>query len=507
MQPSSKALLWYFWRLSRVKIVLLVVLSAAAMAHFVMERGNQARPPYAYMDLCSQLCLVCGFGVLFLVQSRQRPFVPSSYLMTLSLSTGRYVAVLYGYVIIVIGVVSCAISAVHLRLFGNVIQFGLTEATLGFWQMPLLCVCLVCIMQSVIHLVGTRNELVMIPLVSALATIGFVSALPLLDPGNPEHTSLVRPALMGMILAWLCSWETVAAYRSQRWGSVVAALMSLSGRSCGRVRTFRTTGRALFWLGWRRHGRIFLVTALLGLFLMVAKIVAEETMIYWGTSLMPVRAAEYALFACLPMVLSGVILCFIVSAFRDSTDFLRTSGAYFLTLPIRSAAIARGRLFAMAFSLALALMFAVAGFAVLLRVVPPWLDVSSARIVFTFLAMAAAAWIGIWFGSVVVTVTITVELVVALFFPDQFLDDVLPTVAVTVALPLAVLILAASIYRGALDRTNAILMALVLPVALCLCAAFKPGIDEDTAVFYVAALLIPLPFAAAPLALDWVRRR
>ena len=228
------------------------------MALVAFGTGESRGAAAAYGNILFQVFLIVSVGGIGIMQGRERAFLPSPYLMTLPMTTGQYLSAFYAYLIVVVTLVSCLVSALHFKLFGNVIQGSLTEITLDFWEIPLLCVCLVCMIQSMYHLSGIRNELLFIPLGIAMILLAFVRALPLLDPGDTHGHSITRLSLAALFLAGACSYGSLKAYRCGRYDSAIDALMSWLETGKSRTQAFTTPERALFWFGWRRHGRIFL---------------------------------------------------------------------------------------------------------------------------------------------------------------------------------------------------------------------------------------------------------
>lgn len=198
MSPSVRILYWYFWRLSRWNIALLLAVCTAATLLVAIGTGDSPGAPAAYGNILLQVFLIVSIGGVSIMQGLQRAFLPSPYLMTLPITTGRYLAAFYGYLIAVIATVSCLMTAIHFNLFGNVIQGSLTEVTLGFYEIPLLCVCLVCMIQSLLHLSGIRNEFLFVPLGIAMIVLAFVRALPLLDSGISHGHSITRLSLVAL---------------------------------------------------------------------------------------------------------------------------------------------------------------------------------------------------------------------------------------------------------------------------------------------------------------------
>jgi|GEM_PF-2548733 len=516
MSPSQLRLFWYFWRLSRWNIVLLITICTATMALVAFGTGESRGAAAAYGNILFQVFLIVSVGGIGIMQGRERAFLPSPYLMTLPMTTGQYLSAFYAYLIVVVTLVSCLVSALHFKLFGNVIQGSLTEITLDFWEIPLLCVCLVCMIQSMYHLSGIRNELLFIPLGIAMILLAFVRALPLLDPGDTHGHSITRLSLAALFLAGACSYGSLKAYRCGRYDSAIDALMSWLETGKSRTQAFTTPERALFWFGWRRHGRIFLFGTL-GFCLLSWAFDVNAAFGHDARGFYITSNADEILspFVYMPILLSAAFLSTVVSLLRDNADFFKGRGAFLFTLPVRSAALARGRLLAMAASLTgvIAVTLAALLSAAVLMVTVGGVSINMLDFLIYGLGLLllteAAAWIAIWFTLVAMPLYVAllvVQAVSLLLFGEQQSMGTVLVMTLTGTVALAVLgILAAAFRRGVMDRANVLLLVVTLVPASFVPIFLSSRIPEGVAVLCVASFLIALPFAAIPLALDRIR--
>lgn len=495
MQSSVRALIWYFWRRSRWHIALPIVLIIyiALLAALLPGPPAPNPDPDPYRGLAVTIFYVVLYGAFLFVHRKGPPGVPSPYLMTLPLSMKRYAVVFHGYVIGIIGAISCALAWSSLHKSGNVQEAALPDLTFAFWQLPFVCVCLTCLVQGLSHVSATGDYRLLIPAALAATFSARACVLSMLD-----SEIIFVPALVALALAWACSYYGLTAYRCG-WSrsSLSPSLTALLDWGSGRTRTFASPGQALFWFGWRRHGCVLFAAMsavlLFHLALDLMHIAKDGDM----------AAADLADFVCLPFAFFCVLVCYVTMITHDRTDFLGSGSAYFLTLPVRSAAIARGRVLATALSLfslfllATALLFliglALSGlamglFPVVSRILPP----------------AAVAWIVVWSGFLFVP-TAGISDFVCTFIPGVPIEqDTLTMLLVTL---LAAVLLADALRRGVLGRTDASLMAAAWFVAIVLGVCLVQEMRQGNIRFWLATLLIPLPFVAVPLAIDSARHR
>jgi hypothetical protein len=514
MRPSSRAMMWYFWRLSRIKIVCLAVLCIAATAIIKNVQGHHPVHPYAYANLVAQLFLFCCAGVCLFAQSTGSAFVTPLHLLTLPLATRRYINLFYAYLITVAVLLSGALAALHLYLFGSVILRGPHTVVLAFWQLPLSCVCLACLLQSLVHLSGLKNELRLVPPALAMVAMAFLAALPLLNPGinNAHYYWILAGFAIGF--AWASSHLSIAAYRCGRYGESLASLIPAFDPSRGRTRDFASPGRALFWLAWRRHARSFPLWAVLFyligiLFGCCAFLVShgKHTFTGWygefGVMLLAMLSA--------PVLLSAAFLSNFLSYLRDREDLHTKGPGYFLTLPVRSVQIARGRLLARTLTLLLLFGVVMAMVPVINLTVPQQQQTFLPLAAYILLALLLVVWVVLWLGPVAVLFYVIPALVISLY--RHFLGvNTFAVYYIFPALVFAYLLLPATVFiaanrRKVLDRTQVILLGLALIPGVCECAPLLRAHPDSAALMFSGWLLFPLPFAAVPLALDWWRHR
>jgi hypothetical protein len=418
-------------------------------------------------------------------------------------------------------------TALHLYLFGNVLAETVPRVVLEFWQMPLLCVALACLVQSMFHLSGIKSEFRVVPMAIAAEVLAFVCILSVLDPGNMNEHRIEQSALVAILFAWASSRNSLNAHRNgiQRGG--IAALLERLDLGQGRTKALASPDRALFWLGWRRYGRMFPLWTL-GLGIMCLVLVGGTALIWresYGRSVDHGGSLIIYYFSTLPAVACATILSHVFILLRTREDFFGTGRGYFLALPVRSAALARGRLLALTLSVSVVAAVELALFAPFLyfNPGPAWDD-----IVFTMLPVILAVWLVLWFGLLLaggyvtsLLVLLCVALLSASEGSDRLVDYFLAGLAL-MSIATTALFLFRGIKRGVLNRLDwGLFTAACIPIAVVTALFVWPEplwIEPDdwrypvryllVSVLALGALLpVALPFVAAPVLTDWIRHR
>ena len=523
MKPSNRAMLWYFWKLSRRNILLLSMLSIAVT--FLMRRiaGGTPDASFAYVNFVGQVFLIALLGGCLFLWLRESSFLPHSSLFTLPLSTTRYLILFYGYVLAMVGAASCAAAALHFHLYGSMLSTLVREEMkLEFWQMPLVCVALACLIQSLFHLAGIKNELRAVPMAVALQVMAVVCLLPVLEPGDSSLQHIKYAPLPALLLAWACSHHALASHRSGRLDGRIVILLEWFGRGQGRTATFVSPDRALFWLGWRRYGRLLPLWSL-GLGLTSLALIGGSALIWQDQLFRGIdRGGPFIVYhlGTLPAVACATILSHIVILIRTREDLFGTGRGYFLALPARSAALSRGRLLAMALSVSVVLAAELALFAPVLHYTPVLMH---PNIILTMLLAPLLAWLVLWFGLLLAGVYLVFILAMVclavLVQPagGNQLEEYGLLVLATMSVATMALFLSRGIRRGLLSRIDWALCATVLAGCLAVTAFFawpEPAHWRGPipclliAVLALGALLpVALPFVAAPVLTDWIRHR
>lgn len=515
MRASSRAMLWYFWRMSRRNILLLMVasLATALFVHVAQEDLH-----FGYINLIVQTLLIAAFsGCLFLFGT-DRTFLPHPALLTLPMSTSRYLRLFYGYLIAITVAVSCAATTVHLQLFGDVLHQHAPRVVLHFWQLPLLCTALACLMQSLFHLSGIKNEFRVVPMAIAMEVLAFRCILPVLDVGHDSSQRLGGVAVFAILFAWASSYNSLVTHRNGRERGGIIALLEWLDLGRGRTRSFTSAGGALFWLGWRRCGRLFVLWALgltlvglgtIGVFLLIESVSSRS---YFANSFY-----SAALLAA-PMLVGGAaFLCHILLLMRGQQDLFGPGRAYFLTLPVRSTELTRGCTLSVALSVLLVvtsglLCLALAGSATPGRV---WLELSSTIMKFTPL-YTLGLWLLLWFGlALAVNYLISLPVMIGATILGVEMGENYALITLAAAgIAVSVYCLVRGIRLGLLRRVD---LGLFSGVCVLVLATVAAHVDKLSVLgprgflvaltCFCALLPVALPFIGAPLLMNWIRHR
>lgn len=562
MKPSSRAMIWYFSHQWRWVLPILALLSVSSAFLLRWMQGSEwgfdtlafmlgmSATPDSVMKLrdtvipvlnCVQFCLLAMFlGCMFLVNG-QNNHVPHNYLLTLPLSTRRFLTVSFCVPLSVVALMSGAAMALHFRLFGNTIGHQGTAAALRFWDLPLLCLAAAALLQGLFHLSLLKSEFRAIPMFLALGGMACLWEGCLIQlTGFMGHCSVVlAPAALFLSAAF--SHHALAAYRNGRLRGGIPALLEWFRMGRGRTRAFSSAGAALYWLGWRRHGRGFsLLTALFCPAGALVALVGAILVMYYNPShpSLDLMAVTREAFGGEPasgavggndnpaaLVLFWTLLVFGGAAFIShiwmvtpgNEELLGSGSAYYLTLPVRGADLARGRILAMATS-TVVVAAAGAGFLLLFVSIFPGTVLGSQQVLMLLpFVLAFGLWLILWFGFPISVVSLAFILGSGLV---QLLLDL--------QINLASCLLAAGVFSavvtafflalGILRRAMAWKDLLLFGVACLPClgiAAFiaaqnpLPNFPPLPYAFTVAMLALPvaLPFAAMPVAVNWIRHR
>jgi len=513
--------------MSRRNILLFSALCAAAALSIRMVQQEESVASYAYMNLIGQVFLTTILGGCLFMWGPDTSFVPAPWLLTLPLATRRYLVLFYAYVIVVVGTIACALTALHMHLFGNIIREDAPRVVLEFWQMPLLCVALACLVQSMFHLSGIKNEFRVIPMAIAAEVLAFVCVLSVLDPGNMNGHRIEQMAVAAVVFAWASSYSALSAHRNGKQRGGITALLEWFDLGQGRTSTFASPDRALFWLGWRRYGRMFPLWTL-GLGLMCLALISGAALL-WREPFInsPDFQGIMLVYAgTLPAVACATVLSHLFILIRTREDLFGAGRGYFLALPVRSAALARGRLLAITLSVSLVLAVELAlFFSVIYFSHTPPLDPDVAV---TILLATVAVWLVLWFGLILAggyVISLLVLACIGLMLDPtggQHMVDYFLSGLAFLSIATAALFLFRGIKRGLLNRLDWDLFA-----AACLPIAAVPvfllwtiPVWPDPTIWYnlvrylvisvlaLGALLpVALPFVAVPVLTDWIRHR
>lgn len=515
MRTSSRMMLWYFWRMSCRSLLLFPVLCAVAAIAIHALKPVNAGASYSDANLIVQVFLITALGGCLFIWGDGNSFVPVSFLLTLPLSTRRYLVLFYSYVITVVGVVSCGATFLHLVFFGKDIQaIGGMLAVLDFWKLPLLYVVLACLIQSMFHLAGLKTELRVVPLALVLEILAFLCILSVFDLGNMYDDRINTPILVLLLIAWAASYHSLTTYRHGRHHNSIAALLELFTEGHGRTRPFSSPGSALFWLNWRRYGRLFPLWSLaIAIAFSLGYIWIEFGSHHAYKNIQDLFRLAYGVI--LLIVVTAAVLCHLFHLIRTREDFLGPGRGYFLSLPVRSAAFARGRLLAVALSV---LLLAAAELALFYLFVWRNPAINQSAIFGMFmngLFCLLGVWVVLWFG-------LAIAVAYAVFFPLFLLVTFYATDAgyfhhgmFALSLPLTLFFLAVAVKRWLLTGFDLLIFvsALLIPIAagMAFVLEFDPyikGIDLRNVLENIHFLLpIALPFVAAPVLVDWARHR
>jgi len=517
MRPSNRAMIWYFWRLSRRNLLLLLVLSTG-VALFLAGPGFVSPEVYcAQVNLTVQVFLIAAIGGCLFMGFGEKSFLPHQALLTLPLATSRYLRLLYAYVMAAIAGIALLATAVHIHFFGDHLQRVGPDFVIAYWHLPALCIALVCLVQSMFHLAGIKNELRVIPMAIAMEVLAFRCALPVMDLGGWNSRPFATTVCVSILFAWASSYNSLTTYRngSQRGG--ITALLERLDLGRGRRRTFSSPNSALFWLGWRRYGRIFPLWAL-SLYLIGLVVMAGGALIHpsfrLSSSSSDITAVLYL--TTTPMACGAAFLCHLLLLMRSHEDLFGTGRGFFLTLPVRSAGLVRGRVLATVVSV---LLVVVAGTALLLLAASLSSEFHLAvtwRYFTLVVLVTLALWLTLWFGLAIVTGYLAI-------LPIMLGTTILgmQSGGEPIVMALAVAGVAASAYcllrgvrLGLLKGVDLCLFAAACLAALAAVSIFfnKSSVMEAryfwVALVYTCALLpVALPFIGAPLLMNWIRHR
>lgn len=507
MQPSVRALIWYFWRRSRRSIGQFVGLSAAFTAFSALLWAHATNSPPVFIFFIPQL-LFAGYmlGGL-IVEGKPGDARLPAQLMTLPVGNGRYTAVLLGYVVVAAGLYSCAETIIYCLLFGNSVLFldGTGRAFVA-WQAPLLSVCLACLFQSGVLLRAAKNTFLF--QVDTLAFLLICSVPWFLAAPRGQVTFPPLPLLALFIYSWALAYKAVAACRCGGWERPAATLKDAFEntfvRGLGRVRAFASANRALFWLSWKRMGRpLVLVTTPIAV-VFAATTVGDVALSHATETRTLANAAAMALrTACIWLVLPYIVFhCAYLGAILFETDafLIRRDSPYFSTLPVRSNTLAHTRLLTIACAIGLSCSVLATLF-LLSRLFSPELALPIPHVLASFLVAAVAAWLGFAFGLLFLF-----WLCVA-FLCGNPPETILLGTLVVVVVPAGVIAMMPGTHWGLLGQRSLILMVLSLIPAVGISVCLLMAKAAWSLPWAIAALLIPLPFAAAPVAIDWARHR
>jgi hypothetical protein len=278
--------------------------------------------------------------------------------------------------------------------------------------------------------------------------------------------------------------------------------LALLDRGEGRTQPFANPKKALFWFGWRRHGRMLAGCGLF--FCAVGLAFGLCSQDFWygppGQQFTVLLA-----FAGIPVILTGGLVGTLLIFIRDGEDFYSGGRGFFLTLPARSVDMARQRLYASAAGIGVIM----AGMSAIMLLLSPLAIESSetvGSVILLLLAAAGGAWVGMWFlvpGALLFVATAVALAVSAFVFSVVFrVDNVMTAGAALAAIAFAVIA-----WRKLPDRINTIVLALVACGTLLVLGQLIANGYELRTLNYVVVLLVPAPLAVLPLALDWWRHR
>jgi hypothetical protein len=511
MKPSTQAMIWYFWRLSRRNLLIFVMASASIASIFVTADE-------AYMTLSAQTNIVIQIVFLallggFLFSGRGGwSGLPNPYLATLPVSTKRCLSAAYGVQITLVVAACGAMTAFHLLLFGTFSNGAASTVGMAFWQIPIFCVGLGCLAHSASHLSPIKNEFRVVPMAIAIEAMAFAIILPQLRYGrmNVVYGLLITAA--SVALAWACSQNALTAHRHGVLRNGIPALLEWLARGDGRTRAFASPNRALFWLGWKRFGSIFpfwaLAVTLIGVLFTAVYLMAYDRRNPFSDNS---GFAGLMSFGIPLMVLSAALASHVALAMRVREDFFGAGRAFFLTLPSRSSTLARGPV--LAATLSVALVIAALTITHVTLAAAGVQSVFDRHIMPVAFVYVLAVWLLFWFGSPLIPgyfVFLAIHSVLSFFRngPYSFLD-------VEIMATASFLAMAFFLCKGVLRRRMAAPDLLLFTASLLFptfaVTANALGFTNTTPYLmflqFGIFLSFALPFAAGPVVMHWIRHR
>jgi hypothetical protein len=542
MYAPLRALFWHQWLRSRWQIGAMI-LCAVALTVFLRVLTYHADTVLARTNFAFLLINIVGFGSVMAAMmdpSRLRFEFPQ-YLLVLPVRNAKAVALLWGYTAVMIGAIAAALTILHFAVFGTVMQGDRQPVQLAFWQVPLMCVAAVTLLQSAYFCMAIKNEIVAV----ALAIIGILLAwrsiaYPLIFADTSRHQLLV--SLIGMAVSYAITYAAFVGARGERWMRVLPLLTQWLDRG-GRSVAFKDSQHALRWMAWRRHGRV-LMLVLLGMGGFVFFMIVWNLRIGNSSVTTSILVPPFVVVCVFTAIFSVIQQVFEWSRIREG------GGSFLFTLPVAAARMGRGWLHAK--FKALLLTYAILAPIVFLAVYlvaphhslaykasvgylaggPPATDLRVFAFLLSYvLCMAVAAWVATWFtipGAIALAsamvVNIATNIVVGRSMNDAALGWVIRALFAVVLLAA----LAFSARRKFMERKNILLaiLAYIVGLAIIVCFVFlvRTGIsvDADGGLSYAASmfvywdrslallvfsLVIPLPFLFVPATIDHFRHR
>jgi hypothetical protein len=441
-------------------------------------------------------------GCLFL-QGRERAFLPPQHFLTLPMTSKRHVSLVYAFQIMVVALVSSLMSILHQMTFGTDVGLGESRVLLEPWRIPLLCLALATMVNSLFHISAIRNEIQIAFRGVAMVVLAGWCALPLLDPYDMHPNSGLIPCFAAIVFAYGNSRTALSAHRCGNTGTnLLERILKWLDRGEGRVRPFASPLHALFWMGWRRHGRFITISG-------IAALVPGYVygLLFWrehgGTS--HTRLTTIMAGMEVALILTGGVLGTCLILIRDNEDFVTRARGFFLTLPARSVDMARQRLYASATGIALV---TAAVFVVFLALSPElvYSNTPALKLILLLCLAAVGAWAGMWCS--IIGAMLFALLVLLLLLVELFTGEGYPVFMVMVTIAtVGIMAIACYEWRRFPDRLNRFLMLPTAGLAAAVLLQSFGGGNSNVILHTTACLLALSPFWTLPLALRWWRHR
>jgi len=549
MRSPVHALLWEQWRRLRWPMLFAFLLMAAAsLLDYTLSKTHNYNPRGMLSLVMLILSMAVFIAFLFFSHSELndlRPTMPAR-LYTLPVRTHVLVTCELFSRLAALGLLAFAMLVTHYLLFAD----KYLDASF-LWEMPLLLVVLIALLQAVSWLpAGVLTAAVIGFMLLLRSSGGIFRALIKLAP-EPYYTDAPLPALMPALagLSYLIAFVGVALDRRGAWTGIRRRLATMLRQCAARRDRFASGAHAQLWFEWKRTGRYvpivgiaflalsFIVCAYLGPDALRARIAP------WLTARTAPWAAVWAEQAAL-IIGMGLFLCPLIAAFivgmltpaMDHRDLVSGFSSFVMTRPMRTRQLAAARFKVGAVSLCLtyaliaAILLAVLGLpACLAGLESAFLSAQSVRLGtsgLTFILVACGhfvlAWALLWLslplsGVLLVFYAVSLFVVIPGILPAPTNAGSMWGLSLILLIAMAVLVTLACRRRVLTARDLPAILVLASISAAVLLMLFywegEPIFGRDQTgyaetAFHVTLSLIPIAaFLWEPLKLDWFRHR